>query len=279
MKKNQAPTERLLQHYPRAQDLSLMLCHCCGLLNPIQAAETDQVETNQTKNKQPAIKCIRCHSALHHRKPQSLDRTLALVTAAAILYIPANVLPMTVTDSLFGSQQDTILTGVLYFWHSGDYFVASVIFSASIFIPMLKLLILFFLLIAVHLQSSKRWNFSPENCAKLYRLVEIVGKWSMIDVFVVALLTALIQIQSLATILAGPGAVAFSAVVVLTLLASLSFDPRIIWDNYYAALNAKQKAASTSSTDSPTELSSKNTTIIKAKADYSLINNPTNSSQ
>lgn len=271
--KQQDSIELSLQHYPRAQDLSLRLCHCCGLLNSTQTAETEQ-----TENKNLTIKCIRCHTLLHHRKPQSLDRTLALVTAAAILYIPANVMPMTITDSLFGSQQDTILTGVIYFWHSGDYFVASVIFCASIFIPMLKLLILFFLIIAVRLQSSKRWNFSPENCAKLYRLVEIVGKWSMIDVFVVALLTALIQIQSLATILAGPGAVAFSAVVVLTLLSSLSFDPRIIWDNYYAALSEKQKSSAASS-EASTALSSNNTTIIKAQADYSLINNPSNSSQ
>lgn len=223
-----------VQSYPRAQDLGLVICHCCGLLNPTPAIDPE------TEAPVPS-KCSRCRSKLHQRKPRSLDRTLALVIAASILYIPANLLPMTVTNSLFGTQKDTILTGVIYFWQSGDYLVASIIFTASIFIPMLKLLILFFLLLAVHMQSAQRWQFSPERCAMLYRIVEMVGKWSMIDIFVVSLLTALIQLQSLATIFAGPGAMAFGAVVVLTILASLSFDPRIIWDNYYAALNKAQK--------------------------------------
>lgn len=210
----------------RAIDLSLVLCHCCGVLNTVNPERSDAKKTP---------KCSRCRSALHQRKSQSLERTLAFLIAAATLYIPANVLPMTVTESLLGNQQDTIMSGVIYFWQSGDYFVASVIFTASIFIPMLKLFILAILLIAVHLQSSKRLVFSPEHCATLYRIVEFVGRWSMIDVFVVALLAALIQIHSIATILAGPGAVAFGAVVVLTMFASLSFDPRIIWDNYCSA--------------------------------------------
>jgi paraquat-inducible protein A len=242
--------------YVRARDLSLMLCPCCGLLNSSAQAQ----ENNLTK-------CKRCGTKLHYRKPNSLTRTLALVLAATILYIPANVLPMTITDSLFGSQKDTILTGVIYFWQSGDYLVATVIFCASIFIPLLKLIILLFLLIAVHLQSIQRVEFSPTTCAKLYRIVEIVGRWSMIDVFVVALLTALIQIQSLATIFAGPGSVAFAAVVVLTLLASLSFDPRIIWDNYFFALEKKQQR----------DKMQENLTIIKE--DSTLLNHSSNTSQ
>lgn len=221
--------------FVRAQDLSLRMCHCCGLLNELKLQQDDEAITQS---------CIRCGTVLHYRKPNSLSRTFALVIAASILYIPANLLPMTLTDSLFGSQQDTILTGVLYFWSSGDYLVAIVIFCASIFIPLLKLITLFFLLAAVHFQKKQRVFFSPTRCAKLYRLVEIVGRWSMIDVFVVSLLTALIQIQSLATIVAGPGAVAFAAVVVLTLLASLSFDPRIIWDNYFQAIQQEQHGSS-----------------------------------
>ncbi|WP_038345252.1 paraquat-inducible protein A [Acinetobacter sp. A47] len=220
------PAEDLkIRPYLRAKDAGWIQCHCCGLLN---------VVTANRRSQQPS-RCTRCKSPLHQRKPQSLNRTFALVVAAAILYIPANVLPMTVTDSLLGRQQDTIISGVIYFWNNGDYLVATVIFMASIFIPILKLLILLFLLIAVYMQSSSRWHFSPEHCALLYRIVEFIGRWSMIDVFVVALLTALIQIQSLATILAGPGAVAFGAVVVLTMLASMSFDPRMIWDNYFQA--------------------------------------------
>ncbi|TCM66589.1 paraquat-inducible protein A [Acinetobacter calcoaceticus] len=261
------------QAYLRAQDLNLVFCHSCGRLNP-------KVQANEKQKP----RCTRCHSALHLRKPKSLDRTMALAIAATILYIPANVLPMTVTDSILGRQQDTIMSGVIFFWQSGDYLVSSVIFIASIFIPMLKLLILFFLLIAVHLQSSQRWQFLPEHCAMLYRVVEFVGRWSMIDVFVVALLTALIQIQSLATILAGPGAVAFGAVVVLTMFASLSFDPRIIWDNYYAARDQNQNHPNSNSRkpnqQQPSDLNMtsehNNSTIMKSS--YTLMNNDSSNS-
>ncbi|OTG87078.1 paraquat-inducible membrane protein A [Acinetobacter sp. ANC 4558] len=245
--------------YIRAQDLSLMICQCCGLLNTY--------EPNLDNQKNMTTKCTRCSTKLRYRKQNSLSRTFALVLAASILYIPANLLPMTITDSLFGSQKDTILTGVIYFWQSGDYLVATIIFCASIFIPLLKLIILFFLLIAVHFQSTQRVEFSPSTCAKLYRIVEMVGRWSMIDVFVVSLLTALIQIQSLATIFAGPGAVAFAAVVVLTLFASLSFDPRIIWDNYFIALDRDLKQ----------DKLSENLTIIKE--DPILFNNSSNANQ
>ncbi|WP_445117055.1 paraquat-inducible protein A [Acinetobacter sp. WZC-1] len=251
------------QRYLRAADLSLVLCHSCGLLNP--------VASEGTTDSKKVSRCSRCHSVLHRRKPSSLDRTLALVIAAIILYIPANVLPMTVTDSLMGQQQDTIMSGVIYFWQSGDYLVATVIFMASIFIPMLKLLILCFLLIATNMQASARWHFLPEHCSMLYRIVEFVGRWSMIDVFVVALLTALIQIESLATIVAGPGAVAFGAVVVLTMFASLSFDPRIIWDNYYSTRYSARAGG-------PPSLSEESATVIQT-ARPPLNNDFSNSSQ
>lgn len=234
MKNQENPLLDNQQKFIRAQDLSLRTCSCCGMLNALSIEAQSNIEL--------PIKCKRCDKTLYYRKPNSLSRTFALLMAASILYIPANILPMTITESLFGNQQDTIFTGVIYFWQSGDYFVATVIFCASIFIPLLKLIILFFLLIVVHFQTTQRVQFSPTVCTKLYRIVEMVGRWSMIDVFVVSLLTALIQIQSLATILAGPGAVAFAAVVVLTLFASLSFDPRIIWDNYFIALeNSNQQ--------------------------------------
>ncbi len=210
-------------HLSTAKDLSLVVCHSCGLLNPI---------SSQAMSSNPQF-CSRCHSVLHARKPSSLERTWALMLAAAIMYVPANLLPMTITSSLVGEQQDTIMSGVIYFWHNQDYLVAFVIFTASIFIPILKLMILTFLLLVVRKQATDKQRWRPEQCAFLYRVVEFVGRWSMIDVFVVSLLTALIQMQALASISAGPGAVAFGAVVVLTMLASLSFDPRMIWDNYY----------------------------------------------
>lgn len=217
-------------YYTRASDLSLIRCHCCGLLShATQKVDTDALHTNEQKLQS----CPRCHTVLHFRKPQSLQKTFAFLIAATVLYIPANILPMTITNSIFGSQQDTIMSGVIYFWETQDYLVATVIFIASIFIPLLKLLILSFLLLSLYMQSLGKWNFSPKSCSILYRIVEVIGRWSMIDVFVVSLLAALIQIQSLATILAGPGAVAFGAVVILTMMASSSFDPRMIWDSYY----------------------------------------------
>lgn len=217
-------SDDLYPHLSTAKDLSLVVCHSCGLLNPLIGSK------KTLTNKQT---CSRCHAVLHVRKPSSLERTWALMLAAAIMYIPANLLPMTKTTSFMGEQQDTIMSGVIYFWHNEDYFVSAVIFTASIFIPMLKLMILAFLLLVVRKQSNDKLGFRPEQCAFLYRVVEFVGRWSMIDVFVVSLLTALIQMQALATISAGSGAVAFGSVVVLTMFASLSFDPRIIWDNYY----------------------------------------------
>jgi paraquat-inducible protein A len=151
----------------------------------------------------------------------------AFAIAAMILYIPANTLPIMETSSLFGSQNDTIMSGVVYLWRSGSWYLALVVFIASILVPMAKLLALILLLVSVQLRSC--WQ--PLQRAKLYRMVELVGRWSMLDVYVVTLLVALVQLDALATIKPGPGALAFGAVVVLTLLAAMHFDPRLIWDS------------------------------------------------
>ncbi len=170
--------------------------------------------------------CPRCGARLHDRKPNSLARTWALVLAAFIFYIPANVLPITIVISLGKAQSDTIMSGVIYFIHSGMWPIALVIFLASIFIPLLKLLVLIFLLISVQCRSSWR----RRDRTRLYLIVEIIGRWSMVDIFVVTILVALVQLGGLATIHAGPGAVFFGAVVVITIFAAMSFDPRLIWD-------------------------------------------------
>jgi paraquat-inducible protein A len=130
------------------------------------------------------------------------------------------------TSSLFGSQSDTIMSGVVYFWTSGSWYLALIIFFASIMVPMLKMIALVLLLITA--QSHSRWQ--QDQRARLHRLVEFVGRWSMLDIYVVAVIVALVQLQGLATIQPGPGAVAFGAVVVLTMFASMAFDPRLIWD-------------------------------------------------
>ena len=147
--------------------------------------------------------------------------------AAALLYIPANVLPVMISGSLFGDQADTILSGVVFLWRDGSWLLAALVFFASIVVPLAKLTTLTFLLISV----QRRWSWRPLVRAGLYRSIEFVGRWSMLDIYVVTLLVGLVQVQSLAAIHAGPGAVAFGAVVVLTMLASQSFDPRLIWDS------------------------------------------------
>jgi paraquat-inducible protein A len=163
---------------------------------------------------------------MHQRKPNSIKRTWALVLAACIFYIPANLFPVTIVTSLGKAQADTIMSGVIYFIGSGMWPIALVIFVASILVPILKLIILTFLLISVQRKSTWR----PKDRTRLYRITEAIGRWSMVDIYVVTILVALVNLGSLATIKAGPGAVFFAAVVVITMFASMSFDPRLIWD-------------------------------------------------
>jgi paraquat-inducible protein A len=172
------------------------------------------------------LACRRCGSRIHFRKPDSLHRTWALVIAAYVLIIPANLMPVMATGSLFGTEKDTIFSGVVFLWTSNSQVLAIILFCASIVIPFAKLISLTFLLISVQRRSSWR----PKLRAKLYRVVEAIGRWSMIDVFVATMLTALVQFGNVMTIRAGFGAIAFATVVVLTIFAARSFDPRLIWD-------------------------------------------------
>jgi paraquat-inducible protein A len=171
-------------------------------------------------------RCPRCGDEVAPRKADSLNRTWALLIAGYVLFIPANLLPITITTSLFGTQPDTIMSGVAYFWHEGAYDLAIIIFTASIFVPLLKLMALTFLTWS----AKRRMTWEPQQRTRLYRMVEFVGKWSMLDIFVVAMLARLVQFSSLAAIEAGPGALAFAAVVVVTMFAAMSFDPRLLWD-------------------------------------------------
>ena len=195
-----------------AASRGLATCHACDQLAHVGAHGHGE--------------CPRCGAALHLRKPDSVNRSWALLITSMIMYIPANLLPMMHTSSLFGSQSDTIMSGVVYFWTSGSWYLALIIFFASIMVPLLKMLALIVLLVSV--QRRSRWQ--PVQRTKLYRLVEAVGRWSMLDVYVVAVIVALVQLQALATIVPGPGAIAFGAVVVLTMFSAMAFDPRLIWD-------------------------------------------------
>ena len=195
-----------------AADLGLLSCNHCGTVWR-DAAEGEP--------------CGRCGTHLHRRKPQSLQRTWAYLIAACIMYVPANLLPVMITKSLLGTQYDTILSGVIYFWVSGAYGLAAIIFIASFLVPLFKLTAL--ILLAVLAQRHSDWR-QPER-ARLYQALEVIGRWSMLDVFVVSLLAGLVRIQGFAEISAGVGIAAFGAVVVLTMMASLSFDPRLTWDS------------------------------------------------
>lgn len=196
-----------------ARNAGLTSCHSCHLL------------CERGKHASGRL-CPRCGASLHDRKPNSIARTWALVLAAIIFYIPANLLPITTVISLGQAQSDTIMSGVIYFVHSGMWPIALVIFVASVFVPLLKLLILIILLISVQHKSSWR----QKDRTVLYRITEIIGRWSMVDIFVVTILVALVHLGGLATIHAGPGAIFFGAVVVITIFAAMSFDPRLIWD-------------------------------------------------
>jgi paraquat-inducible protein A len=205
----------LKEEFATALEKSLISCHSCHLVSKAPAVHG-----------RGEIICPRCGSVLHQRKPHSLSRTWALVIAAFIFYIPANVLPITKVTSLGHAQSDTIMSGVIYFLQTGMWPIALVIFTASIFVPLAKLLILSFLLISV----DRKWQWRPRDRTRLYRITEAIGRWSMTDVYVVTILVALVRLGALANIEAEPGAIFFAAVVVSTMFAAMSFDPRLIWD-------------------------------------------------
>jgi paraquat-inducible protein A len=201
--------------FASAKQLGLVSCHDCHLLS----------RWPKPAHRQIAL-CPRCGGPLHQRKVHSIARAWALLLTAIILYIPANVLPMTVTTTLGSAQADTIMSGIIYFIHSGSWEIALVIFTASIFVPFMKFIILIYLLLSVQFKSVKR----PKDRTVLYRITEAVGRWSMVDVYVVTILVALVKLGVLANIEAGPAAIYFASVVVITMIAAESFDPRLIWD-------------------------------------------------
>jgi paraquat-inducible protein A len=190
-------------------------CNACELVVPAGAA---------AGRRRPS--CPRCGEALHRRKPDSLQRTWALVLAAVILYVPANLYPVMAVTSLGDTQADTIVSGVTYLLNHGMWPLALVVFVASVLVPLLKLGILIFLLVSVHLRSTWR----ARDRTRLYRITEAVGRWSMVDIYVVTILVALVRLGNLATVEVHPGAAFFAAVVVITMFAAMSFDPRLIWD-------------------------------------------------
>ena len=205
-----------------AMQHGLQSCDTCGLLSRPAPGEHD-VEAGG--------RCPRCDEALEFRKANSIQRTWAYLIAAAVCYVPANVLPVLTTTTAAGADSDTILQGVVLLWSPTGWPLSLIVLFASIMIPSAKILALAYLLITVQRGSIE----NNEQRVRLYRMVEFIGRWSMVDVFVDTFTAALVQLQPLMSVAPAPGLFFFAAVVVLTMLAVESFDPRLIWDSASAA--------------------------------------------
>jgi len=196
----------------RAKECGLAGCNTCG-------------QVMKLLNKTHAC-CPRCGSNVYYRKPNSVTRAWALLISAFIMYIPANTESMILTVTLEQESADTIMSGVIYFLSHGDWPLALVIFLASVLIPLLKMMSIAYILIMVQRDTVGR----KVEKTRLYLIAEFMGKWSMVDVFVIAILAALVQMGAITTISPGPAGLAFAAMVVLTMLAAMAFDPKLIWD-------------------------------------------------
>ena len=207
----------LLTESRSAKEAGLALCANCHKPNYITQQEADE-ET---------ARCMRCHSLLTLRKSKSLENTIAWTIAAVIAFIPANTFPVMTFFTLGSGQASTIISGVEAFIHLGMYPVAIIVFVASFLVPLGKI---FGLLILIY--SAKRpGRLSSKQCVALYHLIEFLGPWSMLDVFVVALMVAVLNLGFITSIEAGLGITYFALMVIFTLFAAHSFDPRLIWDN------------------------------------------------
>ncbi|WMI99076.1 paraquat-inducible protein A [Pseudomonas chlororaphis subsp. aurantiaca] len=198
----------------RAIDAGILVCNECHELNRQEPGTDEQT-------------CTRCGALVHARRPNSTMRTWALLITAAILYIPANMLPIMTVTSLGQGDPSTIMSGVIVLVQHGMIPIAAVVFIASILVPTFKLVGIALLLFSV----QRHQPLSARQRIWMYRFIEFIGRWSMLDIFVIAILVAVVNFGRLASIEANLGAVAFASVVILTMLAAVTFDPRLIWDN------------------------------------------------
>lgn len=194
---------------PKAADFGLAACHICGRVSPVSDG-----------------RCPRCGTSLHLRKPASIQNTVAFMAAAAALYVPSHLLPVMTVVELGTVTHNTIIGGMMTFWRTGAYPIAIVIFAASILIPLLKIAALSWLCAA----ATGKVHPSPAMLGRIYWCTELLGRWSMVDIFVVGILVSLVQLGNYMTITPGPGALAFAGVVMLTMFAAMSFEPRLLWD-------------------------------------------------
>jgi paraquat-inducible protein A len=193
----------------------IVACKTCGLVQRLEELHPGM-----------AAECCRCGSIVTKRKVNSLGRTTAFALAALIFYVPANIYPILRMDYHGAHSESTVWDGCVSLFQQGQWLVAVIVFCASILIPLFKLLGLFFLastakLASTHRQQERTW---------IYKIILVIGPWAMLDVFLLAILVSIVKLQQLATVLPGPGILAFTAMVVLTILSSTSFDPKLIWD-------------------------------------------------
>lgn len=202
----------------RAIDQGLKACHVCG-----QLCNTDV--------------CSRCETKTFSRNPNSIQKAAAWLITSVACYIPANVYPIMYTTSLGDETPSTLIGGVMILWASGSYPIAMIIFLASVVVPLAKALVLSFLCFMV----TRPANRQTKSYTRVYQLTEFIGKWSMIDVFVVAILVALVQLGNLMSVTPGIGTVFFTTMVICQMLAAHAFDPRLLWDSPANLKTAKQE--------------------------------------
>jgi paraquat-inducible protein A len=201
---------------PSRRDPRFLGCHACRQVNRMGRLEPGA-----------HAHCQRCGASLHFRKPNSVARTGALVAAAAILYVPANILPVMTVISFGKGEPDTILSGIKQLIQAELWPLAALVFCASIGVPMLKLVGLGLLVLTTKMGS----NWRLRDRTQLYRIIEGIGRWSMIDIFMISILVGLVKLGEVATIEPGVGAISFAGVVIITMIASGLFDPKMMWDS------------------------------------------------
>ena len=197
-------------------EAGFLLCHDCGKM----------LKAPQKKQEKACLTCTRCSSELHFRKPHSIARVWALIITSMVLFIPANLLPIMRMDFLGTKTYSTIMDGIIYFFHEGEYGIGLIIFIASVLVPLFKILGMIIILLSIQF----KWKKGLRHKSSMFRFIEFIGRWSMLDIFVIALMSTLVSFGGLTATLAAPAATYFSTVVVCTMVAALTFDSRLLWD-------------------------------------------------
>lgn len=191
----------------------VVACQTCGLVQEVDSAPTGAV-----------VKCARCNFQIFHRRPDSRSRTMAFTVAAGILYFPSNFYPIVTAEYQGQFAQTTIFEGIRALWEQGQYFIGSLVFCTSLLTPALKIIGLLFITLTLdwpRFQKTRAWT---------YKIIRIIDPWNMLEVFLLAICVSMVEMGEVATVHPGRGVFSFAAVVVLTLFATLTFDPRLLWD-------------------------------------------------